>query len=184
VGLIHLTATEIAMELNKDLQKAVDTIQQDYGADLITFRDHVTLIFPKGKIREVCQILRDKFSFTVLTDETAVDYWRRKEPRFEIVYQLHNREKNLRLFLRTPVSEDDPITQSIVSLFPNANWYEREIWDLFGIRFEDHPDLRRLLLPKGWEGHPLRKDVPLKVEEIRFSFNYERISRDKPRAEE
>ena len=172
------------MDMNNYLQSAVDRIQNKYSAEQSTFRDHITLLFKKEHILDICKILRDEFSFGVLTDETVVDYWGRKEPRFQIVYQLHNREKNLRLFLRTPVSEDEPHTQSLVPVFPNAGWYEREIWDLFGIRFEGHPDLRRLLLPKGWEGHPLRKDDPIKVEETRFSFNYDRIDRKKPRAKE
>ena len=170
--------------MNDHLQSAVERIQKEFSAELKEFRGQLTLYFEKEHILEVCKILRDEFSFGVLTDETAVDYWRRKEPRFQIVYQLHNREKDLRLFLRTPVSEEDPQTLSMVPIFPNAGWYEREIWDLFGIRFEGHPDLRRLLLPKGWEGHPLRKDIPIKVEETRFSFNYGRIDQEKPRAKE
>jgi NADH-quinone oxidoreductase subunit C len=170
--------------MNKDLKTAVEKIQKEFSVEKELFRDHVTLLIDKKDLLEVCKILRDEFSFGVLTDETVVDYWRVKEPRFQIVYQLHCREKNTRLFLRTPVSEDEPSTKSLVPIFPNANWYEREIWDLFGIRFEGHPDLRRLLLPKGWEGHPLRKDVPIKVEENRFSFNHKRIDREKPRAKE
>ena len=165
-------------------QKAAEAIKNRFNAELSSFRDHITLLFDKKQILEVCQVLRDEFSFGVLTDETAVDYWRRQEPRFQIVYQLHSREHDARIFLRVPVEEDNPSLPSLVPLYPNANWYEREIWDLFGIRFEGHPDLRRLLLPKGWEGHPLRKDVPIKVEETRFTFNYEDIDLGKPRAKE
>ena len=170
--------------MDKHLNAAVERIQKEFSAKKSEFRDHLTLLIEKEDLLDVCKILRDEFSFGVLTDETAVDYWGKKEPRFQIVYQLHCREKNLRLFLRTPVTEEEPITKSLVPIYPNANWYEREIWDLFGIRFEGHPDLRRLLLPKGWEGHPLRKDVPIKVEENRFSFNYKKIDREKPRAKE
>jgi NADH-quinone oxidoreductase subunit C len=170
--------------MNKNLQAAVEAIQEKYNAELSTFRDQVTLLINKESILDVCRILRDDFSFEILTDETAIDYWRRKQPRFQIVYQLHSRQHDIRIFLRTPVSEDDPNTASLVPIYPNANWYEREIWDLFGIRFTGHPDLRRILLPKGWEGHPLRKDVPLKVEETSFTFNAEEIARGKPRATE
>ena len=170
--------------MKNNLQTAADLIQKKYNAETSSFRDHLTLLIKKEFILEACQILRDDFSFEVLVDETVVDYWRRKEPRFQIVYQLHSREHDERIFLRTPILEDDPNTSSVVSIYPNANWYEREIWDLFGIRFEGHPDLRRLLLPKGWEGHPLRKDVPIKVEETRFTFNYDEIVRGKPRAKD
>jgi len=170
--------------MKNHLQMAADSIQKKYKAELSSFRGHTTLLIKKEFILEACQILRDDFSFEVLVDETVVDYWRRKEPRFQVAYQLHSRQHDERIFLRTPILEDDPNTSSIVSIYPNANWYEREIWDLFGIRFEGHPDLRRLLLPKGWEGHPLRKDVPIKVEETRFTFNYDEIDRRKPRAED
>ncbi len=170
--------------MKNHLQTAADLIQKKFNAELSSFRGHITLLIEKESILEACQILQDDFSFEVLVDETVVDYWRRKEPRFQSVYQLHSRQHDERIFLRTPISEDDPNTSSIVSIYPNANWYEREIWDLFGIRFEGHPDLRRLLLPKGWEGHPLRKDVPIKVEETRFTFNNDELDRGKPRAEE
>ena len=170
--------------MSDHIQQAAETIQKKFKAEVSMFRDQVTLQFDKLHILEVCQILRDEFSFGVLTDETVVDYWQRKEPRFQIVYQLHSREHDARIFLRTPVAEDDPSTLSVVPLYPNANWYEREIWDLFGIHFEGHPDLRRLLLPKGYEGHPLRKDIPIKVEETRLTFNYDDIDLGKPRAEE
>jgi NADH-quinone oxidoreductase subunit C len=170
--------------MDKNLQAAAEAIKNKFNAEMNLFRDQVTLLFNKESILEVCRILRDDYSFEVLVDETAVDYWQRKEPRFQIVYQLHSRTHDTRIFLRTPISEDDLTTVSLTPIYPNANWYEREIWDLFGIRFTDHPDLRRLLLPKGWEGHPLRKDVPLKVEETRFSFNAEDIARGKTRAEE
>ena len=170
--------------MNEHLNAAVEKIQKEYNAEVSSFRDHVTLLIDKETILDVCRILRDDFSFGVLTDETAVDYLGVKEPRFQIVYQLHSRQHDLRIFLRVPVSGENPTMPSMVAVFPNANWYEREIWDLFGIRFEGHPDLRRLLLPKGWEGHPLRKDTPIKVEDTRFTFNYDDTAGRKPRAEE
>jgi len=178
-----LTLSVPGAMMEQYLQKAVETIQDRFKSESRTFRDQVSLFVAPEQIINACRLLRDEFSFNVLTDETAVDYWGRKEPRFEIVYQLHCREHDLRLFLRTPVSEENPTLPSMTEIFPNANWYEREIWDLFGIRFEGHPDLRRLLLPKDWDGHPLRKDQPIKVEETRFSFNYKDIDPGKPRAE-
>lgn len=168
--------------MDQHIQNAVETIQERFNAETRSFRDQITLLVEPDQIINACQVLRDEFSFKVLTDETAVDYWGRKEPRFEIVYQLHCREYNLRLFLRTTAAEENPTLPSMTAVFSNANWYEREIWDLFGIRFEGHPDLRRLLLPRDWEGHPLRKDQPIKVEDTRFSFNYKDVDPGKPRA--
>ena len=167
--------------MEQHLNNAVEAVQRKFNAESRSFRDQITLHLNKDQIIPACQMLRDEFSFNILTDETVVDYWGRKEPRFEIVYQLHCREHDIRLFLRTGVSEEDPSLPSMTEVFPNANWYEREIWDLFGIKFEGHPDMRRLLLPQDWEGHPLRKDQPIKVEETRFSFNYKEIDPDKPR---
>jgi NADH-quinone oxidoreductase subunit C len=85
-----------------------------------------------------------------------------------------------------PLNGDYPSLPTIVDLYPNANWFEREIWDMFGIRFDDHPDLRRILMPYDWEGYPLRKDYPLGYEEPQFTFNYDEIYRHKhhPKYEE
>lgn len=168
--------------MNQHLQNAVNAIQKRFNAESRSFRDQITLMVKPDQIIAACRTLRDEFSFNVLTDETAVDYWERKHPRYEVVYQLHSREHGTRLFLRTSVAEENPSLPSMTAVYSNANWYEREIWDLFGIHFEGHPDLRRLLLPKDWEGHPLRKDQPIKVEKTRFSFNYKDIDPGKPRA--
>ena len=125
-----------------------------------------------------CQVLRDEFGFDVLADITAVDYWPEREPRFHVVYQLHSlQQATMRLGLRVPVNGNDPCVPTIEGVYPNANWFEREIWDMFGIRFEGHSDLRRILMPDDWEGHPLRKDYPLGYEEVQFSFNFETIDR-------
>ena len=86
---------------------------------------------------------------------------------------------NLRLTLRVPVTEDEPQVQTVEGVYPSANWFEREIWDMFGIRFEGHSDLRRLLMPRDWEGYPLRKDFPLGYEEPQFTFNFDDIARRK-----
>jgi NADH-quinone oxidoreductase subunit C len=167
--------------MSEYIQEVIAALKDKFQAESISFRGLATVYVARENLIEACRTLKDDFSFGVLTDETAVDYWRRRQPRFEINYQLHNRSKNLRIFLRTRVPEEDPVLPSLVEVYPNANWYEREIWDLFGIRFEGHPDLRRLLLPKDWEGHPLRKDQPIKMEETRFSFNYKDIDDGKPR---
>ncbi len=128
--------------------------------------DH-TAVVDRAAIREVLQVCRDdpELRFEMLVDLTAVDYLRypgREEAaRFEVVYHLYSVTHNHRLRLKVPVDEDDPVVPSAVPLWPIANWYEREVWDMFGIRFEGHPDLRRLLLYEEFEGHPLRKDYPI-----------------------
>jgi NADH-quinone oxidoreductase subunit C len=170
--------------IEEPLRKVVDIVREEVQADVHTYRDHVTLTFDREQVLPVAALLRDQHGFIVLTHLTAVDYLGRKTPRFHVVYQLHNREQDLRLFLRTPVPEEDPVTDSVVDIFPNANWYEREVWDLYGIRFEGHPNLRRIMLPEDWEGHPMRKDVPVKVEETRFTFNWEEIDLSKIYADE
>lgn len=161
--------------MKEKLKKAVEAVKEKFAAEEHIFRGHVTLIVNREDIVPVCRMLRDEFAFQKLTDETAVDYYQRRTPRFHVVYQLHSIEEDLRLWLRAPVPEEDPILPSIVDVYPNANWYEREIWDLFGVRFAGHPNLRRIMLAEEWEGHPMRKDIPVKVEETRFSFNWEEV---------
>jgi NADH-quinone oxidoreductase subunit C len=118
----------------------------------------------------------------LLEDETAVDYWPEQDPRFHLVYHLFSLHHRLRVCLRVPVPGSNPAVPTIESVFPNANWHEREIWDMFGIRFAGHSDLRRILMPYDWEGHPLRKDFPLGYEEVQFTFNAGEIDQDKPYA--
>jgi NADH-quinone oxidoreductase subunit C len=113
------------------------------------------------RIVEVLRLLRDdpELEFEMLTDVTAVDYLG-EVPRFEVVYHLYSVAKNHRVRIKARVAEDAPEIESAVALWPSANWMEREIWDLYGIRFRNHPDLRRILLYEQFDGHPLRKDYP------------------------
>ena len=170
--------------MNNDLQAAVSALVERFGAQAQEFREQTTLVIAPEYIFNACQVLRDEFDFNFLEEETAVDYWPEQEPRFHVVYQLYSYERHLRLGVRVPISGKSPALPSVVELFANANWREREIWDMFGIRFEGHPDLRRILMPHDWQGHPLRKDYPLGYEEVQFSFNAEEIDQDKPYAEE
>jgi NADH-quinone oxidoreductase subunit C len=170
--------------MNNDLQAAVSVLVERFGAQAQEFRGQTTLVIAPEHIFNACQVLRDEFDFNFLEEETAVDYWPEQEPRFYVVYQLYSLEKHLRLGVRVPISGKSPSLPSLVDLFANANWREREIWDMFGIRFEGHPDLRRILMPHDWQGHPLRKDYPLGYEEVQFSFNAKEIDQDKPYAEE
>ncbi len=122
--------------------------------------DATALVDP-SRLLEVMRFLRDDpdLEFEMLSDVTAVDYLG-EEPRFELVYHLYSVAKNHRLRIKARVSEEAAEIDSLVALWPSANWMEREVWDLYGIRFRAHPDLRRLLLYEEFEGHPLRKDYP------------------------
>jgi NADH-quinone oxidoreductase subunit C len=104
----------------------------------------------------------------MLTDVTCVDF--PDEPgRFRMAYQLYSMESAARLRLRVWAGAEDPSVHSVVPIWPGANWLEREVYDMFGVRFTDHPDLARILMPDDWVGHPLRKDYPLGGEEVAFS---------------
>jgi NADH-quinone oxidoreductase subunit C len=170
--------------MNDELQKLVSALEERFGLKADQFRGETNLIVSSAALVEVCQLLRDEFDFKFLEVLTAVDYWPEQEPRFHVIYKLYSIEKNLRIGLRVPVPGIEPNLPTLINLFANANWREREIWDMFGIRFEGHPDLRRILMPHDWQGHPLRKDYPLGYEEVQFSFNAEEIDRVKPYAKD
>jgi len=116
-------------------------------------------------LRESFRVLKEdaELSFNFLSDITAVDYWNKKEPRFEVVYQLVSFKHRRRLRIRVGVPEDDTVVDSLTPLWRGANFLEREVWDLYGIHFSDHPDLRRILLYDEFIGHPLRKDYPVNL---------------------
>jgi NADH-quinone oxidoreductase subunit C len=120
-----------------------------------------TAIVDPARLVDVMRFLRDdtECQFDMLTDVTAVDYLG-EEPRFEMVYHLYSVPKNKRLRVKARVGERAPEIATLCELWPSANWMEREVWDLYGIRFAGHPDLRRILLYEEFEGHPLRKDYP------------------------
>ena len=122
----------------------------------------LTLEVRSGAIHSVLELLRDadELRYSLLSDLTAVDRFP-EEPRFEIVYQLLSIENRKQLRLKVRVTGDDPVIESVVSLWPGANMPEREVFDLFGVQFKGHPNLSRLMMPDDWEGHPLRKDYPV-----------------------
>lgn len=144
----------------------LDYIKEKLGAKVLAARqaqgDDVLLLEPAG-LSESFRVLKEdsRLGFNFLSDISAVDYWNKKEPRFEVVYQLVSLQQKTRLRVRVPVSESDAAVDSLTSLWPGANFLEREVWDLFGIRFNGHPDLRRILLYDEFQGHPLRKDYPV-----------------------
>jgi NADH-quinone oxidoreductase subunit C len=123
-------------------------------------RGQVILEIAPEKIREACRFLKDERRFLRLSGITAVD-WHPAEPRFEVVYQLHSIESNERLRLKCRLPGDSPGIESVTGVWRNADWYEREVFDLFGVTFRGHPNLKRLMMPEDWEGHPLRKDFPV-----------------------
>ena len=124
------------------------------------FRSEVTVTVRKEALSEICVFLRDNLGYNLLVDVTAVDHLG-EEHRFMMVYHLCSIPKKERLRLKAPVWERDPTIDSLCTIWKSANWLEREVFDLFGITFNNHPDLRRILMPTEWEGHPLRKDYPL-----------------------
>ena len=166
------------------LQSAVTALGQRFSIQIVEFRDQVSLYLDRDQVVPASQLLRDEFGFDLLSDETAVDYWPAEEPRFHIIYQLTSISHNLRLTLRVPIPGRDPVLPTMEGIYPNANWHEREIWDMFGVRFSGHSDLRRILMPADWEGHPLRKDYPLGYEEVQFSFNAGEVGQTKPHPRE
>jgi NADH-quinone oxidoreductase subunit C len=123
-----------------------------------------TMYVSREHVEAVARALRDlpELRFSLLAELTAVDYWPR-EPRFEVVYVLVSIEHKRRLRVKVRLDGNDSHVATISSLYPAANWLEREVWDLFGIRFDGHPDPRRLLMPEDWEGWPLRKDSPVQI---------------------
>jgi NADH-quinone oxidoreductase subunit C len=118
-----------------------------------------TLIVESKQIVEVIKLLRDSFGYDMLVDLTAVDYYPRR-PRFEMVYHFLNTDSKTRIRVKAQLEESHPHIDTIISLYPIADWLEREVWDMFGIKFDGHPHLKRLLLYEEFEGHPLRKDYP------------------------
>jgi NADH-quinone oxidoreductase subunit C len=126
--------------------------------------DQPTLVVSRDDLLEACRALRNDegLKFELLSDLTAVDWWPR-EPRFNVVYHLVSISRNARLRLRVPLPGDDAHVSTVRELWPSADWLEREVWDLFGVVFDGHGDLRRLLMPEDWEGHPLRKDYPVQI---------------------
>jgi len=141
--------------------------------DVKMFRGEVTVTVPKKDIYEICQFLYSDpdLQYQFLTDLCGLDFFP-ETPRFEVVYLLYSMKKNERFRLKARVGDGDSIS-SVESIWKAANWLERETYDLFGISFENHPDLRRILLWDGYEGHPLRKDYPLEGPDFDKPFNPE-----------
>ena len=167
-----------------DLKQIIKDLKKDFKIKATESFGRISLLVQADQILELSKSLRDDHKFEQLSDMTAVDYYPETKPRFHVVYQFNSYEQILRLEVRVPVNSDDLSIDSVEPVYPNANWFEREIWDMFGIKFEGHSDLRRILMPHDWEGHPLRKDYPLGYEEVQFDFNFDEIKKRKPRPTE
>lgn len=130
----------------------------------VCFRDECTITVKKEKIKDILSYLKNTsgLEFDYLVDLTAVDYLGFREPRFDVVYHLMSTKYRYRIRIKAQVSEHESCIDSVTDLWATANWFERECYDMFGIEFRKHPDLRRILLPEDWRGYPLRKDYPVK----------------------
>jgi len=131
-------------------------------AEVLEFRGERTLVVPRSHLRRTAELLAGApdLAFNFLSDVTGVDRFP-IEPRFELNYHLLSIPNRAVLRIRVRIHGSDPVVPTVSTIWPTANWHEREIYDLFGVRFEGHPDLRRIVMPDDWEGHPLRKDYPV-----------------------
>jgi NADH-quinone oxidoreductase subunit C len=136
------------------------------------FRGQTRVVVPLASLHPVLKTLKEPLGFDLLVDITCVDYlfYRDAQNRFGLVYLLANTETSERITIRTFVDDPEPTAPTVVDLWKGADWLEREVWDMFGIRFEGHPDLRRILLPDAFTAHPLRKDYPLQGRGERHNF--------------
>ena len=170
--------------MSEHLTSTIQALQKQFGCQALEFRGEQTLVVKAGHLLEAAGLLRDTFGFNLLASLTAVDYWPEEAPRFHVIYQFYSIPHNCHLRLRVPLAVEHASVPTLEGLYPNANWHEREIYDMFGIQVEGHSDLRRILMPYEWEGHPLRKDYPLGYEEPQFTFNFEEIDLRKPYVKE
>lgn len=167
------------VELNPDDHPEMRLLQEKFSGAVISsrlFRGEKTVIVKKDSIVGILHALRNDpvTNYNYLSDITALDrleFMADDEIRFEVIYNLYSMGTFGRFRVKAQVDEDDPAIDTVESVFPNANWMEREVYDLFGITFNNHSDLRRILMPDDWVGHPLRKDFPLGGEEVEFSYN-------------
>ena len=188
---LGLTPTDLALreiqtrrpaeyvELNPDDSPELRLLQEKFSSEIVStrlFRGESTIIVKKEHIVAICALLRDDPStnYNYLSDMTAVDrlkFMADGEARFEIVYNIYSMATFKRLRVKAQVFEDEQTIDTVESVWPCANWLEREIFDMFGITFNNHTDLRRILMADDWIGNPLRKDYPLGGEEVEFTYN-------------
>ncbi|NCP87082.1 MAG: NADH-quinone oxidoreductase subunit C [Anaerolineae bacterium CG_4_9_14_3_um_filter_57_17] len=168
--------------MNEKLQPYLDSLAEKFSAQPQKFAGETSLILPLEKLTAAAQMIHRDFGFELLSFVSAVDYWPQEEPRFHLIYRFTSVSKALAFTVRVPLSGISPVAPTLEKEYRNANWHEREVFDLFGITFTGHSDLRRLLMPADWQGHPLRKDYPLGYEEPQYTFNFDEIAARKPSA--
>ena len=172
----------------------VATLKEQFSDAILntrTFRDEITVVVGPEQLVAVLTYLRSTpgLIYNYLSDISAVDYYPdpptdERPERFGVSYHLYSMLYNRRIRVKVYVPEEEPLLPSVFSVWPAANWLEREIADMMGIEFDGHPDKRRLLMPDDWDGHPHRRDYPLGYETVQFSFNTEEILKHKPFAED
>lgn len=150
------------MELNELI---VEKLKKNFGEaieDVSDFRNDLSVTVNKNKIFEAARFLKedDQLQFEMCKDVTAID-WATRKKRFTVVYHIYSFKNNYTLRLKSNIDEDPPKIYSVTSIWASADWYERETFDMYGILFENHPDLRRIYMPEGFQYHPLRKDFPV-----------------------
>jgi NADH-quinone oxidoreductase subunit C len=161
---------------------ALEKLKRRFGDDILETHsklgDDTALVKPE-RLYEVAQFLRDdpELQFDMPIDNTAVDWWQVSEPRFEVIWHLYSTLKHMRIRIKVRLGEDNPTCASLTPLWPGMNWHERETWDMYGIRFSGHPNLKRVLMYEEFVGYPLRKDYPITK---RQPLIEERIVRDVP----
>jgi NADH-quinone oxidoreductase subunit C len=170
--------------MEKQLEPIVKALQTKFGIIYNEFRGEVHCLLNPDQIVDALTLLRDEYNFELLSALTAVDYYPQTSPRFHVIYQMTSISKNLSVQLRVPLDGDNPKVPTVIDVYKVALWRERELLDMFGIEVENHPDPRRILMPEGTEGHPLRRDFPLGYEEPQFTFNFDEIDLRKPYAKE
>jgi NADH-quinone oxidoreductase subunit C len=169
--------------MSEALNVLADLVRGKLAQDLVSAEvklGELTIVVSRTAIAKVLKTLRDDtdFRFTILLDVCGAD-WPEREQRFDVVYHLLSLSQNQRIRVKVSTDEDTPVP-SVTGVFSSAGWYEREAWDLYGILFSDHPDLRRLLTDYGFEGHPLRKDFPLTgFVEVRYDEEQKRVVYEK-----
>ena len=144
-------------------QVIVEKIKAKFASevlDVVEFRGETTVTVKKDQIVAICSFMRNELGYNLLCDLCSVDYMG-QAPRYMVVYNLYNITTKQRFRIKAPVEERDGKIDTVSTVWKTANWLEREVWDLMGIAFNNHPDLRRILMPVDWEGHPLRKDYPV-----------------------
>jgi NADH-quinone oxidoreductase subunit C len=151
--------------MTEKLHGYVEKLKQqslEWVSDVKDSCGEVTVTIPSVVISDVCQFLRDAQQFDLLSDICGADNGPEEDPRFEVNYHLFSTVHHNRLRLKVLLSEDSPVVSTVTHVWRTADWHERETFDLFGVKFEGHPDLRRILLPSEFDGHALRKDFPLR----------------------